>query len=597
MKLLCAEGFLLRRDESSEIQEVALGKAPADLVVRGGTVVNTYTRTLERADVAVKNDRIVTVGEVQHCIGQRTHILSAEGKYLTPGLIDAHVHVAGFHVTLTELARALIPHGTTAITTDFYEMAAVAGVKAVRFCLQEAAETSLKVLFLVPVLAYMQNRPFGFTGRFSAKDLKDLVKWPEALGLCEPQPQYTGDPIIRDAMKETLALGKIIEGHACELSSQELDAYLTLGASSDHESTSAEEASAKVRLGMRILVREGSAAADLERVIRAVGQGGADPRLFMFCTDEETPVDLWTLGHMDHKIRMTIEAGVSPVAAVQMATLSAAEYLRVDHGLGSISPGKTADILLVDDLDKFTVSAVIADGKLAARNGQVLSSIKTPRYPRFMRGVVALRRELHPSDFAVKVTGRVGAVRVRIIGVKEGYLISERLERELKVTNGVVQPVPEHDVLKISDIERHNASGRMGTAFISGFGLKEGAMACTYSPVCQNLVVLGADDADMALAVNELKRIGGGFIVVGGGKILHKLKMSILGIMSDKPLEDVKGHFDVMHDTLRRLGCSLKAPFLTLAFMAYPPIPTYKISEYGLVEVDRKLSLFLNGSG
>ena len=576
--------------KSYEIFLNAAEGAPADLVIKGGKLVNVHVGEIHKADVAIKGDRILAVGDVGGLIGKETVVVDASGKYLAPGLIDCHIHVYGSHLSITEFARVVVPKGTTAVATDFYEFGIVTGLPGVRHSLEEARRTPLKILFVAPLVAYMQNRPFGTNEKMSPTDLEQILSWPETIGLNEPPPApiFQRDPIFLRLIELTNSLNKIIFGHACDLHGIQLNSYLGLGARSDHECVTAEEALEKARLGMRILVREGSAATDLTKVIKAISEHRIDSRFFAFCSDEKDPIDLVEKGHLDDTVRKAIAQGVDPITAIQMATLNAAEYFRLENRMGSISPGKIADILVLDDLSSFKISIVIADGKIVARDGQLVSTIAKTEYPDFLKNTVKIGGILKPEDFAIETAPSRKKAKVRVIGANEGTLISERKEATLPVTAGKIECDPDNDVLKIAIVERYRASGRIGKGFITGLGLKQGAVASTFNPVGENLLVVGCNDLDTATAANNVARIGGGFLFVKDGRTIAQLELPLAGLASDKPYETVKEGLRKMHQVLAEHGCKLKAPFLTLAFMAMPyGIPSYKISEYGLVDVDR----------
>lgn len=569
--------------------EAAEGK-PADIIVKGGKLVNVHVGEIHSADVAVKGDRILAVGDVDALVGPNTKIIDASGKYLTPGLIDCHIHVYGSHLSITEFSRTVVPRGTTAVATDFYEFGIVTGLRGVRHSLQEASRTPLKILFVAPVVSYMQNRPFGANEKMTPNDLEEIIRWPETIGINEPPPApiFNRDPAFITLVKSANKAGKIICGHACDLHGIKLNAYLAMGARSDHECIAADEALEKARLGMRILIREGSAARDLAKVVKVVTEHRIDTRFFAFCTDEKDPIDLLEDGHIDHNIRMAIQHGVDPITAVQMASLNAAEYFGVDDKMGSISPGKIADLVIVADLPSFKVSAVMVNGAVVAEDGRLLGQLEKIAYPEFLKNTLNVKGPLKPSDF--EILGPVGKseAKVRIIGVHDGTLISERAEATLTVKDGKLECDVDSDILKIALVERYNASGRIGKAFIKGTGLKRGAVASTFNPVSENLLVVGSNDSDMASAANGLVKVGGGFLLVEAGKTIEKLELPLAGLASDRPAEEVRDGLVRMHRVMQERGCSLKAPFLTLGFMVMPyGIPSYKISEYGLVDVDK----------
>lgn len=575
--------------KTEDLIDVALGNMSADLVVKGGKLVNVHTAEIYPADVAIKGDRIAFVGQADHAIGKETVVIDAKRKYLTPGLIEAHQHVAGSHLSMGEFAKSVLPHGTTAIATDFYEIGAVAGITGIKFCLDRLRETPLKVLFVIPMPALYQNEPFGHTGTLNIEHMKQMLEWPECYGLNEAfAPRVLEkDPEMLELIQMTKEKGKVVVGHASEIRGKNLQAWLGyVGSTNDHECVSAEEAVEKARLGIRILLREGSAASDLVRVIKAVTEYKADPRCFAFCTDEQDPLQLVRIGHSDYKIRLAISAGVNPITAIQMGSLNAAECYKIDSVLGSIAPGKIADILLVDSLREFKVDTVLASGKVVARGGKFIAKLKALEYPESMYGTVNLQRNVEPKDFEIKARRDREEVKVRVIGATDGDLITEERVATLKVRSGVIQPGLDQDVLKIAVLERHKASGEIGKGFIQGFGIKEGAIGSTFNPHNEDLVVLGTNDADMSLAANKCAEMGGGFIAVKGGRVLAQLELPLFGLLSDDPLEKVAENLAKVYRAIKEMGCEFGGPFTTLGFMCLPVIiGRLKICCEGVVDV------------
>ncbi len=553
----------------------------ADLAVINGKLVNVHSSETYNAGVAISNKRISLVAEnVKDFVGKRTRILDASGKFLAPGMIDAHYHVAGTYLTMTNLAVALLARGTTAIASDFYEYGAVDGVRAIKYALNEAAGTDLKVLFNVPLLAYVQNNPFSNSGKIRSSDLMEMLDWDSAVALCEVQPQTLQDPAVRKLIEKTRKLGKTVVGHYVGFDETGLASWMALGPTSDHESTTSEEAFEKVRRGVKIAIREGSAATDLSNVIRAITEKKLDSRRFMFCTDEIDARGLNTLGHMDYKIRKAVSLGISPINAIQMATINAAEYFGVDGEIGSIVSGKIADIIIAKDLQDFRVDHMIVNGNFLSDK---VHETKPKKYPDFMKKSIKLAKR-SAEHFRIKAMNK--RVRANVIITKEGFLISDRKVAEVRVEDQAIVSNPDEDILKISVVDRYG-SNRIGNALISGFGLRSGAMAESFNPIPENIIAVGVDDEDIALAVNRISDIQGGFVVVDRGRILAELRLPILGLISEKPLERVSSELEIVMEAAKKLGCQLKSPFLTLMFMGYPLIPTLKITEKGLVDVDQ----------
>lgn len=546
----------------ADLISVALGEQPADMVVKGGNLVNVHTAEIYQADIAVKGDRIAGVGEVSQTMGKSTLVLDAAGKYVTPGLIDGHHHVGSCYLNVHQLAASLTARGTTALATDLYEIFVVWGPEGVKFALSEAKKTPLKLLYSIPVHLIGWEKLGTYGVDLNPDEMKAMLKWPETVGINEPPPSTAigKHPALLDLIREALALGKVFVGHAAETSGKELNAYVSLGAYSDHESLTAKEALDKARLGVRIIAREDSASPNLADVIRAVTEYGADPRYFSFCTDDMDPLDLYESGHMDFKLKKAIAQGVDPVTAIQMATINAAEAYKVDSELGSLVPGKIADIVLVDGLVNFRPSIVVANGRIVAREGKPVEKPKSPTYPNFMLRGFRLKKTLEPQDFEVKTQIKKDTVTARVIGAMDGTIVKNADTAKLKVKDGVVLSDVQNDILKLSVVERYKATGRIGNGFISGFGLKAGALASTFNTVHFNIAVLSTNDRDACAAANKLAEIGGGSVAVKDGKVLALLELPVGGIISNEPLETIATKIKKIHEAAWDMGCKMRAP-------------------------------------
>jgi adenine deaminase len=569
--------------------EVAMGQQPADLVVQGGKVVNVLTREIYPADVAILGDRIAVVGDADYTIGSETTIVDAQGQYLTPGLIDQHLHVHETQLNVVELAAAILPRGTTGICTDFYGEMVVGGKKAVRTCLDATRGLPLKVWFMLGTPGYYQNIPFGHSGWPTREDMFEMLEWPECYGMDDSFASKigSGDPQILELVDAVQARGKKVCGHGSEARGRPLTAWMAyVRATDDHECVDPQEAVEKARLGLHISMREGSGCFNVSEVVKAITEYGMDPRRFCFSTDLISPVHIAEDGHIDNALRKAIQAGVPPVVAVQMATLNGAECLKVDDDYGSVSPGKVADILLVDDLAEFQVSGVIASGELVARDGKMIKALPSVRFPDWAYGTVRFPRPITAEDFALSVENGRSEVTVRVITASGMTLLTGEEHHQFPVQDGQVHADPERDILKIAAIERVQGTGEVGVGLIRGFGLQSGAIATTYNSQQQNLIVLGTNDQDMALAANKLAGVGGGFVIVDRGEVESLLELSLFGLESDQPYPQVLARLREMNDILANLGCHLPAAFHTLGFMGLPvDIGTLKISPKGLIDV------------
>ena len=572
-----------------ELIDVALGRLKADLVIKGATLVNVFTGELQEGiDIAVRKDRIALVGDAEHTLGSHTHVIRAEGLYAAPGFIDAHVHVESSMVTFSEFARAVLPHGTTAIFADPHEIANVLGLRGLRMVWEESRQLPLKVFLCVPSCVPASTPEFETAGaELRPEDVEEALSWPGVVALGEMM-NYPGvlakDEKVMAELRAALRAGKPIEGHSDGIMGAELNAYACAGISSCHEATRAEEVAERLRLGMWAMIREGSAWKDLRACIKAITELGLSPRRAVLVTDDRHPGDLLAEGHMDHVIRRAIEEGVDPVVAIQMATLNPAEHFGLSHYIGAIGPGRAADIVLLTDLERVEVDMVISDGAVVARGGvMMVRPVKRP-YPDEAKRTVRLKRPLEPSDFVLKVGVAEGEAKAHVIGVEEAKATTRHLIETVHISSGRIRPEPDRDLALVAVIERHKGTGNIGLGLVKGFGLRAGAAASTVAHDSHNLIVVGVDERDMALAANAVARAGGGMAVYKDGQELALLELPVAGLISEEPIEAVAEKAQALEDAWRELGCQMRAPFMTLSLLALPVLPELRITDKGLVD-------------
>jgi adenine deaminase len=568
--------------------DTAMGRQKADLVVRNALLVNVNSREiLEKQDVAVKNHRIALVGNAEHAIGPDTQIVDAEGKYLAPGFIDGHMHIESAMVTPTQFARAVLPHGTSTVFADPHEITNVLGLHGVRFFLDESRSLPLKILITFP--SCVPAAPsFETSGALiGPAEVEEALKWDGVVALGEMMNYpgvLAGDRQVHRELSVALRAGRLVEGHAVDLLDKDLAAYVAAGITSCHESTKKIHAIQKLRLGMYAMLREASASHDVAETVRLITEDKLHSRHTCLVTDDREPSSILDEGHIDHVIRRAIEEGVDPVTAIQMATLNVAEHFECARELGSIAPARYADMVILDNLEKVVVNTVIADGRIVSKNGKLLVRTPSPKYPKFARQSIHLKRLPSLSDLIIRTKTEQDTARVRAIGVLPASIYTRHLEVEAPVKNRKVLPNLDDDVLKIAVFERHKASGNVGLGFVKGFKLREGAVASTVAHDCHNLVVAGTNDQDMVAATNVLIDSGGGIVVVREREQMALVPLPIAGLMSEKSIEVVSDQIEKLKDAWEKLGCDLQSPYVTLSFMPLSVIPELRITDRGLLD-------------
>jgi adenine deaminase len=575
-----------------ELVAVAMGRRPADLVVQDGRWVNLCSgEIIEHTDIAVLGSRIAYCGtDASEMIGPKTEVIEAEGRYLLPGLLDAHVHIESSLLTVTEFARAVLPHGTTGAFIDPHEIANVLGLAGVRLMLEEAAQTPMQIYVQVPSCVPAAPGLETSGAELGPEEVEEALAWPGVIGLGEVMNYpglAAGDEALHRKVAAALRLGKAIGGHyASPDLGRMFHAYAAGGPEDCHEGTRPEDALARVRQGMFAILRQGSAWQDLVPQLRAVTEMGLEPRHLLLCTDDRHAGTLLAQGHMDEVVRLAISRGVPPISALRMATLNTAERFGVAKDVGLLAPGRYADILLVRDLSELEIDLVIAAGEVVAEAGRLVVEIPPYPYPEGARATVRLKRPLVPSDFTVLAPSSAGQVAVRVIEVSENQVRTRGLTLKLPVRDGAVRPDPSEDLALLAVVERHHGSGRIGLGFVKGFGLKAScALASTVAHDSHNLLIMGTSPEAMALAGNRLAVLGGGICLVKDGGILAEVPLPIAGLMADRPVEAVAAELEELERGLRSCGCELSNAFMTFSLLALGVIPELRLSDLGLIDV------------
>ena len=560
----------LAPDIRVKLLAVARGDEPADMLLRNARLVNVHSGEIHDADIAIYDRWIAGLGDYK-----ARDTIDLEGAHVCPGLIDAHVHIESGMVTVPEFARAVVPRGTTTVVTDPHEIANVFGIPGIRYMLDASEGLPLRVFVMASSCVPATDMETS-GAKLGAADLEPLFDHPRVIGLAEVMNfpgVFLGVPEV--LAKIEAAGDRPIDGHAPGLSGPRLNAYAAAGIGSDHECTTLDEAREKLRLGFHIFIREGTAARNLDALLPLVTSDNA--AFCSFCTDDRHPQDLIDEGHIDALVRMALDRGLDPLTAIQMATINTARYFGL-RGLGAVAPGYRADLIVFEGFEKFSARLVYSDGRLVAKNGEYLGP--RPEAPTPPGSGVKVKWDA--VNFEMPVGSSASA---RVIEAVPGQIITRQSVEELRIDDGHAVADPARDLLKIAVIERHRASGNVGVGFVRGFGLERGAIASTVAHDNHNIVVVGASDSDMLAAARAVAETGGGQAVVADGATLAAVPLSIAGLMSELPLEEVRDRVEQMTAAARELGGTLPDPLMTMSFLALAVIPELKITDLGLVDV------------
>ncbi len=587
-----ATPFKTWAETAPHLVAVAAGRACADLVIRGGRVVNVHSReVLDGWQVAVAAGRFAYVGpDASHCIGPDTQVVEADGQYVIPGLCDGHMHIESGMLTPAEFARAVTPHGTTTMFTDPHEIANVMGLEGVRLMHDEALMQPVNIYTQMPSCA--PSAPgLETTGyEIGPGDVAEAMTWPGIIGLGEMMNYpgvVAGDPQMLAEMAATQAAGKTVGGHfAAPLGGTDFHAYAAGGAADDHEGTQEADAIMRVRQGMRAMLRLGSAWYDVKAQITAITEKGLDPRSFILCTDDCHSGTLVNDGHMNRVVRHAIDCGCDPLIALQMATVNTATHFGLERELGSISPGRRADMILTSDLSALPIHRVFARGVTVAVDGVAQADFPHIDWPAHARASVNMGAPKVADDFIVAAPEGANRVKAKVIGVVENQAPTKALTAELEVADGAVEGDPAQDIYQIALVERHQASGKVTNGFVSGFGYKgDMAIASTVAHDSHHMIVVGTSRADMAAAANRLAEVGGGVTVWKDGRELALVELPVAGLMSDDLAQTVAAKAEAMVAAMAECGCTLNNAYMQHSLLALVVIPELRISDLGLVDV------------
>jgi adenine deaminase len=564
------------------IIKTARGQQPADLVLKNANIINVYSSEIINSDIAILGDTIVGIGSGYSA----KKSIDLNGQYVCPGFIDAHVHIESSMVEVPQFTRAVLPLGTTSVVADPHEIANVLGYEGIRYMMESSKYNPLSVFFTLS--SCVPSSPLETAGsEMRAFDIFPFLREKWVVGLAEMMNYpglLNGDPDVLDKLR--IVENKRIDGHAPGLSGQDLNAYVAAGVESDHECTTVDEALEKLQLGMYIMIREGSGTKNLRDLLPVVTP--ENERRIMFCTDDRHPNDILAEGHINFVIKSAIQNGLDPIRAIRLATLNTAEYFGLKK-LGAVAPGKIADLVVFDNFDSFAINQVYKNGKLVAQDGVAIYDPPTRPKVR-VRGSVNIKW-IEGDEFRIPANGK----NARVIGVVPDQIVTESLIAPVFSKDGFVESDLENDILRLFVVERHRATGNIGKGLIKGFGLKRGAIATTIAHDSHNIIVVGVDDTDILKAVATINKMGGGIVVVENEQVIESLDLPIAGLMSDQPLEIVSAKMEDIVTAAQSLGVTLSDPIMTLSFMALPVIPSLKLTDRGLVDVEKfeHVSLFV----
>ncbi|NUP81987.1 MAG: adenine deaminase [Nonomuraea sp.] len=561
--------------------DVAYGRRPADKIISNGTLVNVLTGELYPAEIGIAGDRIAAVERVLER-GPGTEVIDARGGYLVPGLIDGHLHIECSKLSVTSFADLVVPFGTTSVVSGLDQILVAEGLPGVRRFLDEAAATGMRIWWGAPAKA-PYTVPESTVGHpFGPAEHRIAHEWPECVGIWETVQEMVehSDPAVMEALDLARERRLPVFGCAPLSDPRRISGLAAAGVRLDHESYSHEEMLEKLRRGMYGIIRESSVAHFLDETIKAVAKAGA--RRLAFCTDDVHAADILAGGHLDKLVRMAVAAGVDPVTAIQMATVNCAEMYRIDHLVGSISPGRFADVLIVDSLEDFRVREVIAKGVPAARDGRMIAPTPAPERGEVRPFPIA---PVTAADLVLRAEGAEATVLT--LGFTEQVFVRRRRDVTLPVVDGVVEPSVEQDALLVTVVERYGKTGNRPVAMVSGMGLRAGAIATSAAPDDNNIICVGASRADMAVAINAVAVRGGGQAVVVDGEVRELLPLPVGGIVSDLPAAEMAVLEERLDDLARELGCALPAPLMYLFFLSITAIPDYAVTDLGLVDCVR----------
>lgn len=574
--------------ETQELIACGLGEAVCDWKLENVMLVDVFSDEIFKTDIYIKGKRIVSIDPEAKL--KAINVKNCEGKYAVPGFIDAHMHFESTMLSPEALASVVVPCGTTTLLADLMEIANVAGEAGLRETLK-SIET-LPYRMLIEVSSRVPTAPgLETTGAvLDAKEVDGLLEWDKSISLGEMDSSkilITREQQYIEKILSALKRGKVVNGHAIGRLGEELNVYAASGISDDHECVTVQEMRERLRVGIKVFIREGSTERNAETLVKGIVENNLPVDNIMFCTDDKHIDDIKNEGHINYNVNKAISLGLEPMKAIKMATIHTAKHFRAEEEIGSITPGRLADIILCGSLKQIVPEEVWFEGRPVANGGTLCEKIEMRKYPDWIKDTVRLKKTITPESFAVSDEGRAenGFVRARVIELIDEQIVNKEVIESLSVKNGRVLCDIEKDCLKLAVVERYGKTGGVGVGFVKGFKLKRGAMAYSMSHDHHNIVVVGTNDEDMSIAVNHIAQIKGGLCTACNGRVTASMTLPIGGLMSEKSSEEVEGELELMNESARNIGCEIPAPFMALSFISLPTVPELGLTDKGLVDV------------
>jgi len=576
---------------NKELLSVAKGLKPADLVVNNGKIVNVYSGEIYDGGVAVCGDTIAAVGDVAYCIGENTKVIDAQGNYITPGFLDGHIHPESSSLAIRPFAEGVLLHGTTGIMTDLHEVGVVSGLAGIEAVLKEAEATDLAVYFIVPSHVPFAPNLETSGGKFDPEIIRKALQRKDAVGLSECVGHYilAEHPELLESLNDTLSMpGKTLQGHLPAIYGPNMAACAAAGVTTCHESFCEQDVYERLRNGIHLQLREGSAARNMSLgLLQAVMNSGVDTANVSIVTDDLHTCDLKDRGHMDDSLRTAFSQGLSFMKGIQFVTINAARAFQMENKIGSLTPGRRADINITTGSEDFKVLSTIAGGKQVSDNGKLLVHYETAEHDPCILNTVHFVNPITADSFKMKAPEGAKKVKVMCMDTLPYIPFTSRRDVELNVVDGVIQCDTDQDVLYIAQVERHGKNGNIGKAFMGGFHIKGGALASSVGHDNHNIIVMGDSFEDMALAVNRVAELGGGQVIVRDGKVAAEVAYPICGLMSDLSLDELAAQKKVLNQVAYDMGTPIQIPFMFLCFICLACIEAYAVTDKGFIDVEK----------